>query len=63
MESVWLQIGPFMRIVLGRIGTASIVDQHKKAIDALRAGDERRLEEAMRLDILEGMTNIADAEF
>ena len=37
IESVWLQTGPFMRVVYGRIGTSFVVDQHKAAIEALKA--------------------------
>lgn len=59
VESLWLQIGPFMRIVIGRLGTTSLVDQHKEAISALASGDAEKLEEAMRTDILQGMSSIA----
>lgn len=62
VESLWLQVGPFMRVVIGRLGTSSLIDQHKEAIDALRDEDAAKLEEAIRLDILEGMTNITKAE-
>lgn len=62
VESLWLQVGPFMRVVIGRLGTSSLDDQHKEAVEALCAGDAEKLEEAIRLDILEGMTNIARAE-
>lgn len=61
VEGLWLQIGPFMRVVLTRLGTREFVDQHKEAIDALAAGDAKKLEQAVRLDILEGMNNIAAA--
>ena len=40
---------------------ADLVDQHKEAIDALAAGDAKKLESAVRLDILEGMKLISDA--
>jgi len=62
IESLWLQVGPFMRVVMGRLGTTSLEDRHKDAIEALVAEDGAKLEEAMRLDILQGMTNIACAE-
>lgn len=62
VESLWLQIGPFMRVVIGRLGTTSLDDQHKEAIEALRADNAAKLEEAIRLDLLEGMANIARAE-
>lgn len=61
VESLWLQVGPFMRIVIGRLGTSSMVDQHQEAIRAVRAGDRQKLEAAIRDDIKEGMTWIADA--
>ncbi len=61
VEGLWLQIGPFMRVVVTRLGTSELVDQHKQAIDALAAGDAKKLERAVRLDILEGMKMIGDA--
>ncbi|MCA8889444.1 MAG: GntR family transcriptional regulator [Parvularculaceae bacterium] len=61
VESLWLQVGPFMRVVVGRLGTTALVDQHKQAIEALQAGDARKLKSAVRLDILEGMKNIRGA--
>lgn len=61
VEGLWLQIGPFMRVVVTRLGTADLVDQHKEAIDALAAGDAKKLETSIRLDILEGMKLIGDA--
>ncbi|MEK7266878.1 MAG: GntR family transcriptional regulator [Pseudomonadota bacterium] len=61
VEGLWLQIGPFMRVVVARLGTADLVDQHKQAIDALVAGDAKKLETSVRLDIIEGMRMISDA--
>ncbi len=58
VESLWLQIGPFMRIVLGRQGTASFVDQHKEVTTALAERDTAKLEEAVRDDIMDGMAQI-----
>ncbi len=60
VESLWLQTGPFMRVVIGRLGTAALEDDHhKEAAAALRAGDKDKLEAAIRDDIKEGMDNIA----
>ncbi|WP_207764778.1 GntR family transcriptional regulator [Hyphococcus luteus] len=60
VESLWLQTGPFMRVVIGRLGTAALEDdQHKEVVEALRAGDRAKLETAIRDDIKQGMTNIA----
>ena len=61
VEGLWLQIGPFMRVVVTKLGTAELIDQHKEAIDALEAGDAKKLEKAIRLDILEGMNKIGNA--
>ena len=38
---------------------AGLSDQHKEAVEALRAGDAKKLETAIRDDIRQGMTNIA----
>lgn len=62
VESLWLQTGPFMRVVVTLIGAATMVDQHKEAIDALADGDRKKFEMAIRLDILEGMRWIGEAE-
>ncbi len=58
IESVWLQFGPFMRVVTGRLGTSYLVDQHRKAVEALKKKDETALREAIRLDIQDGMERI-----
>lgn len=58
IESIWLQFGPFMRIVLGRLGTSLIEDQHISAVTALKNKDEQALREAIRLDIYDGMDRI-----
>lgn len=58
IESVWLQIGPFQRMVTGRLGTSYLVDQHQMAIEALKNKDEAALREAIRLDIHDGMERI-----
>jgi DNA-binding GntR family transcriptional regulator len=55
IESLWLQFGPFMRSVYGRLGTKVLVDHHVHALDAIAARDADRLAEAIRADILDGM--------
>lgn len=61
VESLWLQTGPFMRVVVDAVGASTLVDQHKEAIDAFAAGDRKKFERAVRLDILEGMRRIGEA--
>jgi DNA-binding GntR family transcriptional regulator len=60
-ESTWLQFGPFMRMVYGRFGTATLVDQHVLAIAAVRAKDETALRKAITEDIMQGMRFIGEA--
>ena len=55
IESLWLQFGPFMRSVYGRLGTAALVDHHVHALEAIAARDADRLAEAIRADIMDGM--------
>ncbi len=55
IETLWLQFGPFMRVVYGRYGTANLVDQHRVALDAIEAGDAGALHKAIAGDIGDGM--------
>ena len=55
IEALWLQFGPFMRVVYGRFGTANLVDQHRNALDAIEAGDAEGLARAIEGDIRDGM--------
>ena len=45
-KSLWLQVGPFLRMVVGRLGTGYVVDRHQAAVRAIRARDEAALREA-----------------
>lgn len=59
VESLWLQTGPFMRVVIGRLGTAALDDdKHKEIVAALREGAADKLETVIREDIMQGMSNI-----
>jgi DNA-binding GntR family transcriptional regulator len=55
IEALWLQFGPFMRVVYGRYGTANLVDQHRIALDAIAAQDAEALRRAIAGDIADGM--------
>ena len=59
VESLWLQVGPSLRMVVGRLGTARVVDHHQAAIRAIGARDEAALRDAIRADILDGQEIIA----
>ena len=55
IETLWLQFGPFMRVVYGRYGTAKLVDQHRIALAAIAARDADALRAAISSDIADGM--------
>ncbi|MBO6755106.1 MAG: GntR family transcriptional regulator [Roseibium sp.] len=54
-DSLWLQFAPYMRTVYGRVGTRNLIDWHKAAIAAIRAGDTSALRTAIASDIRDGM--------
>jgi DNA-binding GntR family transcriptional regulator len=58
IETVWLQFGPFMRVVYGRLGNAHLHDNHQSAINAILAKDEAALRAAIEHDISDGMALI-----
>jgi DNA-binding GntR family transcriptional regulator len=55
IQTLWLQFGPYMRVVYGRFGTAQLVDQHHVALAAIEAGDREALGRAIHRDIEDGM--------
>ena len=55
IEALWLQFGPFMRVVYGRFGTTNLVDQHRIALEAIEARDADALRRAIASDISDGM--------
>ena len=55
-RTLWLQVGPFMRVVFGRLGTVHLPkDHHQDMIAAFEAGDADAARAAMSEDIGEGM--------
>jgi len=56
--ALWLQIGPSLRIVCGRYGTANLPDKHTEALTALRQGDVARTAEAIADDIRQGLGQV-----
>jgi DNA-binding GntR family transcriptional regulator len=55
IETLWLQFGPYMRVVYGRVGTSQLVDQHMLALAAIERGDADALANAITQDIADGM--------
>jgi DNA-binding GntR family transcriptional regulator len=63
IETLWLQFGPFMRVVYGRYGTANLIDQHELMVRALRTRDAAGLKRALIADIRDGMGLIGASGF
>lgn len=57
--SLWLQIGPSLRIVCGRFGTANLPDKHSEALAALKAGQPKAAARAIADDIRQGMGQVS----
>lgn len=62
IEMLWMQFGPFMRVVYGRFGTANLVDQHLAATTAIADRNPQKLRAAIAGDISDGMNLIREAE-
>ena len=55
VETVWLQLGPTMRKLYGRLQRTEVPQQHRAIVAALRAGDEPGLRLAVRTDVTRGL--------
>jgi DNA-binding GntR family transcriptional regulator len=58
-ETVWLQMGPTMRALYGRLRQTEPPHFHRQIIAALRAGDEPSLRLAVRSDVTQGLRLLA----
>ncbi len=58
-ETVWLQLGPTMRALYGRLRRSDPPHYHKLIIAALKAGDEPGLRLAVRSDVTQGLRMLA----
>lgn len=54
-ETVWLQMGPTMRRLYGRLNRKDPPYHHKLILAALKAGDEPGLRLAVRTDVTQGL--------
>jgi len=54
-ETVWLQLGPTMRMLYGRLNNKAVPQHHRMIIAALKAGDEPALRLAVRSDVTQGL--------
>lgn len=61
-RTLWLQAGPFMRVVFGRLGTVLLPkDHHQDMIAAFERGDAEAVRISMTADIHEGMELMLEA--
>lgn len=58
-ETVWLQLGPTMRALYGRLGRTEAPQHHRMILAALKAGDEPALRLAVRADVTQGLRLLA----
>lgn len=55
IETLWLQFGPYMRVLYGRVSNANLNVSHEAAIKAIEALDADALRAAIASDIADGM--------
>ena len=58
-ETVWLQLGPTMRALYGKLRRSEPPKDHKLMLAALKAGDEPTLRLAVRSDVTQGLKMLA----
>jgi DNA-binding GntR family transcriptional regulator len=58
-ETVWLQLGPTMSALYGRLRRTELPQGHRLIIAALKAGDEPSLKLAVRSDVTQGLRLLA----
>ena len=58
-EQVWLQLGPTMRALYGRLRRKELPHFHRLIVAALKAGDEPGLRIAVRSDVTQGLKMLA----
>lgn len=61
IESLWLQIGPFLRRAIRTISGHYTVDRHGEALAALRRRDTMALRIAIEADIRDGIAHIGSS--
>ena len=58
-ETVWLQLGPTMRLLYDRLQRTEVPRHHRLIVSALKAGDEPGLRLAVRSDVTQGLRMLA----
>ena len=58
VETLWLQLGPTMRALYGRLRRNTPPPHHRMIIAALKAGDDPGLRLAIRTDVTQGLRHL-----
>lgn len=58
VETLWLQLGPTMRALYGRLRRNTPPPHHRMILGALKAGDEPGLRLALRTDVTQGLRHL-----
>ncbi|RKE80043.1 GntR family transcriptional regulator [Rhizobium sp. AG855] len=58
MESVWLRLGPFMRLATANLEESYRIDRHAEAMEAIRSRDAGGLKAAIIADIQDGIGHL-----
>lgn len=58
MESIWLRLGPFMRMATAKLEESYRIDRHAEAMAAIRTGDVTALCRAIEADIQDGVGHL-----
>jgi DNA-binding GntR family transcriptional regulator len=56
--SLWLQLGPSLRVMHSRFGSENLTDFHKEAMSALQERDHGKVQFFMEQDIRQGMDHV-----
>lgn len=59
VETLWLQLGPTMRALYGRLRRNTPPPHHRLIVAALKAGDDPGLRLALRTDVTQGLRHLA----
>lgn len=60
-NTLWMRMGPSLRVVRGRNGTSNLPDMHQEAIAALAGHDQDAAASAIERDIAQGIAQIREA--
>jgi DNA-binding GntR family transcriptional regulator len=57
-ETLWLRMGPALRVMCGRFGTANLPDMHADALTCLHRRDAAGVRDAIHADIAQGIDQV-----